>query len=43
MDDSIKAIVTGVTDWNINNKEKYDILRTGYVSEVFPFAVAQHI
>lgn len=25
MDDSIKAIVAGVTDWNINNKDKYDI------------------
>lgn len=29
MDDSIKAIVTGVTDWNINNKDKYDISKTG--------------
>lgn len=36
MDDSIKAIVTRVTDWNINNKDKYDISNTGHVSKMFP-------
>lgn len=36
MDDSIKAIVTGVTGWNINNKDKYDISKTGHMSQVFP-------
>lgn len=29
MDDSIKAIVTGVNDWNINDEDKYDISETG--------------
>lgn len=29
MDDSIKAIVAEVTDWNINNKDKYDISKNG--------------
>lgn len=35
MDDSIKIIVTGVNDWNINDEDKYDISETW--SNVVPF------